>query len=186
MATRALAIAGVALLGCARSPPCPGDAYDVFIDPAFGAPDSAYGSADVVAALDAWEAAVPELRLRVVVTADACGDACIALHPATLAGVARMGTPVEADHGSKVGLTVRDGARDAATVWVATDVYGDLFATILRHELGHAFGLEHVEPHDGALRLMDPSYPAMARAVTCWDAAQYRQLRSARSPPCPP
>jgi hypothetical protein len=87
--------------------------------------------------------------------------------PALASAAPGMGTPVEPGHGSKVGFTVRDWTRDAAKTWIATDVHADLFATILRHELGHALGLEHFEPHDGDLRLMDRPAPSDAGPARC-------------------
>ncbi len=137
------------------------------VDPAF-APDE---TAAILAGVERWAAAIPELRLTTTVAAcqtPAPDEVC--LHPAHQ-------PPDPAD--DVVGSTY-PGSADDSTVLIYVDRiratgwdFGILTEQTTAHEIGHAIGLRH--SHPGTLMAAD--VPDQAHTVTADDVAQFWAVR---------
>jgi len=169
------------------------DAYNVYVDPAFG--DKA---GDVIAALTMWENAAAAngetLKLTPILTYKMCGNASngpatgecseheFSIHPTTLAALAAVA-------GEKLlGRTYRDTRLDMADVFIGVDISTPAeFTTTVEHEVGHALALQHVNE----TAIMYPewcstttAYCIGAHDITCLDVQQYASVRDRIGPSC--
>jgi hypothetical protein len=160
-----------------------GDSYTVHVDPRFSAEEQA----EVIAALDAWEQAVPVHFAVEVGPCSGIHGGIICTHASDSAEIAaRQSQP----DGTGVGLTlgertwghVVDGGEVFIDVPTVEASYAADFQRIVAHEVGHAMQLQHDAP--GAL--MAAMVTEDAPAPTCADAAQWHRLRGQDSPGCPP
>lgn len=127
-----------------------------------------------------WEAHVPELHVKIVKAHGGCGlsallyKGCITIErvtPDVLYG--------EAGAKGIAGLCVRDDpargySSDISYIIYNTDVLPRYeVGRVIRHELGHSFGLWHYGPGD----VMDPNQDTWTWVVTDRDAKTWRSIR---------
>jgi hypothetical protein len=149
--------------------------YTVKISPNF-TPDEQYV---IIAAADAWAAAIPELKMNVVITlCDALENGVICINPDTHADiVSRSGDPnaIETTH-TESGLFADNtytggwGGKDGGQVFL------DTAAPLLigaEHEMGHAMGLSHT----GQGTVMCGNSRCATSDISAIDVAQWRAYR---------
>jgi hypothetical protein len=181
--TRAIVLGGtlaLALLmsGCGGGI---GDAYTVFVDPAFSHEEQA----KVVAAVDSWQAAVPVYFAVVIGTCSGVHDETICTHASNHDEVAAKQGAID---GIGVGITMRentwghevDGGEVFIDVPTVEAGYADDFQRIVAHEIGHAMQLEH----DAFGNLMSPMATEDAPTPTCTDDAEWYAARGRKAPAC--
>ena len=168
-------VSGLLTAGCAATP---GDHYDVYVDRSFDERVPA-----VLAGLEDWEVATG-VSFNVMVVGASCPDDphSICIRPATRNEVDDMcGYKQGADLD---GCTSYHGASiDSALTEVVADVPLDVFRDGVRHEIGHALGLRHDPQHPSAV--MSPVDNGRRLRVTCYDVAQFDDVRGRPSMPCP-
>ena len=167
-----------ALAGCGALPPA--DHYTVYIDPAFGSDQSAA----IVEGLQEWERAVGvKFDIAMVkVELDKSYYNSISFHPSTYQEINEI-TPGSA----YIGLTEYEKdswnhVYNYSNVLLDYKLDDATFAWAVRHEVGHALGLNHI----GAGNLMCKNMACASRHVQCADQSEYYQLRNVHKFFCTP
>jgi hypothetical protein len=172
---------GACVMGCSVSY---GNVYEVRIDPAFTAGETAL----VLESLDNWEHAIESVRgdgyLTFHVTVGTCNDDWheICVVPSTRAILDAMGAGP-----TNLGYTLHNETFDRGTSYLAVDklhyapnadgtpadINVAAFTTCTMHEIGHAMGLAH----EANGNVMSAKYPNASHQLTCLDVSQYLGLR---------
>lgn len=155
----------------------------VDVNPRFS-PDE---QAELMAALDSWEAAVPVHFRAEIGPCSGIHGGMICTHASNQAEIAAQQSVTD---GIGVGLTLRertwghvvDGGEVFIDVPTIEASYAADFQRIVAHEIGHAMQLEHNAPGDLMCALATDDAPA----PTCADDAQWYELRGQPAPACPP
>jgi hypothetical protein len=165
--------------GC-NAAPLPGNDYTVFITP--NIPDTM--ATDTLAALESWSAVVPDLHYNVVygIPSGNCSH-CITITAATTAWIdASFHYDCESDQ--CIGFTIRDDNSDSAIVYGGENLNPYTQLQMVRHEIGHAFGLVHPSDLTKNIQVMCPSTACASFAPTCIDALNWYAIRSENIPVC--
>ncbi len=158
-----------------------GNSYVVQVDPSFTADEQA----EVLAALDSWEAAVPVHFTAVVASCSGISAGIICTHASNHAEIeARQSV----SDGVGIGLTLReqswghvvDGGEVFVDVPTIEASYTEDFQRLVAHEIGHAMQLEH----DGRGNLMAAMATDDAPTPTCVDAGEWYAVRDEQPPSC--
>jgi hypothetical protein len=170
-----LTVTLVGLFGCGGLGP--GREYRVQVDPSL---PPIFTQAVIDSASEWAQAVGQDLRLTVVVSGGTCDDKqhTICVHGSDYAFTQGLTGP------GSIGSTTYHGATDSADTWLALDWLdthsGDINATV-RHEMGHAFALQHSGPDTAMCYKMT----CASDHVTCDDVGQYRYVRGLGFSSCP-